>query len=221
MSAIACLSESVRSELIEVLGDGAPDPVVIPNAIDAAWTAPATGQARRSAREALGVDPDAPLVLSAVGQLIPRKRVELAMDAANASGSWIIVCGDGPLAPDLRLRAAGNPRVVFTGFLRDTRQVYAAADVNLLVSDEEGFGQVLLEGACAGLPAVVVADGGFPERVAGWGAVADAPTGEAVASAIDAAALMSRAEARRWAEAHGLDGWGRAHLELLMRVVDR
>jgi len=219
-AAIVCLSASVKAELEGILGSGAPEPIVIENAIEPGWTTPASEVERDDARRSLGIPTDAEMVVAVVARLIPRKRVELAIAAAALLPScWVVVCGDGPLAESLRAQAAGNPRVVFTGFRTDPRPVYAASDVLLLASWEEGFGHVLLEGASAGLPAVVVTDGGLSASVAGWGAVADAPTGGAVAEALVHAATLPSGAARRWADAHDPDSWGRAHLAVLERAV--
>jgi glycosyltransferase involved in cell wall biosynthesis len=130
-----------------------------------------------------------------------------------------VICGDGPLAGELHAQAAGDPRVIFTGFREDPRPIYAAADVMALASWEEGFGQVLLESACAGVPAVVVADAGLGSTVEGWGEEAEAPAQTAIAAAIARAAQRPREEARRWAEARGPDAWARAHLAVLERAI--
>lgn len=217
---ILCLSDSVRDEIQRTIGAATADLVVLENSIDPAWASPARPGEQRAARARLGIPDDSEPVLAVVARLIPRKRIELAIDAARVlDSSWLIICGAGPLEAELRDRSADNPRVIFTGFVADPRPVYAAADVLLLLSWEEGFGHVLLEGAAAGLPAVVVRDGGFAERVAGWGAVADEPTPEAVVSAIERALRLPRSAARAWAEAHGPDSWANAHLDVLDRAV--
>lgn len=222
VAVIVCVSESVRCELGELLGRHAPPIEVIENAIDPDWLVPPDPTSRTEARRSFGIPDDAELVLAVVGRLIPRKRVALAIDAAEQlPGSWLIVCGEGPLDAELRAQAAGNPRVVFTGFLTDTRPVYRAADVTLLISWEEGYGSVLLESAAAGVPAVVSADGGFPERVAAWGAVAATATPEAVADAIIEATHVPTTAPRRWAEQHGRAAWARRHLDVVERVVER
>lgn len=220
-AAIVCLSDSVRDEIDSIVGDRT-ELVVIENAIEPTWVTPATDDERVVARRTLGVPDDAWIVIAAVARLIPRKRLELAIDAcALLPDAWLIICGAGPLDDALRARAAGNPRVVFTGHLDDPRPVYRAADVHVLLSWEEGFGHVLLESAAAGLPNVVVADGGFPERVDGWGAVAADPTAAAVASAIGQAATLPHDAPRRWAETHSPDRWAAAHLAVLHRAITR
>jgi len=222
VSAIVCLSESVAAQLRGVLGDTAPELVVIENAIDPTWTTPADAAGRARARRDLGVPEDAGTVIAVVARLIPRKRIAQAIEAAELMPSaWLVVCGDGPLADELHGQAAGNPRIVFTGFLADPRPVYAAADVLLLASWEEGFGQVLLEGASAGLPGVVVADAGLSGLVEGWGETAEQPTGPSIAEALIRAAARPPEGARAWAEAHGPEAWARRHLDLLERVTGR
>lgn len=221
-AAVICLSEQVKSEIMTVVGADGPEFAVIGNAIDPEWTSPADESERTAARCALGVPGDADLVVAVVARLIPRKRIAQAIRAAvELPSCWMVICGDGPLGPELRAQAADNPRVIFTGFLRDPRPVYAAADVSLLASWEEGFGHVLLEAACAGLPSVVVDDAGISSTVAGWGAVAAAPTGESIAEALTEASRLPRENARRWAEEHGPDAWARAHLSVLERALSR
>jgi glycosyltransferase involved in cell wall biosynthesis len=222
VSAIVCVSDSVRDEIAGLLHPVAPEFAVIENTLDPRWTAPADDAQRAEARRALGIADDASPVVVAVARLIPRKRIALAIDAMrHLPTGRLIVCGDGPEGPALRARAAGSDRILFTGHLPDPRPVYAAADVSLLISWEEGFGQVLVEGALAGLPAVVAADGGFAERVSGWGAVAAEPTPEAVAEAIVAATRIPAAAPRAWAEARSPERWAAAHLALLRRVTAR
>lgn len=220
-AAIVCLSESVRDEIGSIVGDRT-ELVVIENAIDPDWVAPASADERAAARRSLGVPVEAPLVIAAVARLIPRKRLELAIDACTLlPDAWLVICGSGPLDDALRARAADNSRVVFTAHLDDPRPVYRAADIHVLLSWEEGFGHVLLESAATGLPNVVVADGGFPDRVAGWGVVADEPTAAAVASAIGQAATLPHDAPRAWAETHSPDAWAAAHLAVLERAVTR
>ncbi len=222
VATIVCISDRVAAEVSDALGRDAPEIVVISNAIDPGWTAPADDAQKGAARRALGIPEDAAPVVAVVAQLIPRKRVEQSIDAAARLPScWMVICGEGPLDAELRVRAAGNPRVIFTGFRLDPRPIYAAADVLVLASWEEGFGQVLLEAASAGPPAVVVADSGLAPMVHGWGATARAPTGEAIAEAITEAVTRSPFDARRWADAHSPDRWARAHLDVLERAVRR
>ncbi len=64
-----------------------------------------------------------------------------------------VVVGDGPAAAEMRARL---PRTIFTGYLggEELGRVYASSDVFLFPSDTEAFGNVVLEAAASGLPAV-------------------------------------------------------------------
>jgi len=64
-----------------------------------------------------------------------------------------VIVGDGPAYEALRTRL---PRTIFTGYLggEDLGRAYASSDVFLFPSDTEAFGNVVLEAAASGLPAV-------------------------------------------------------------------
>lgn len=48
-----------------------------------------------------------------------------------------------------------NPRIIYTGAVSDVERYYAAVDVLLLPSYREGFGNVVIEAAAMGTPAIV------------------------------------------------------------------
>jgi len=64
-----------------------------------------------------------------------------------------VVVGDGPAYEALRTRL---PRTIFTGYLSGDAlgTAYASSDIFLFPSDTETFGNVILEAAASGLPAV-------------------------------------------------------------------
>jgi glycosyltransferase involved in cell wall biosynthesis len=102
---------------------------------------------------------DGPVRVVVVGRLVPDKNLPLLLDAfaeAGVSGeARLVLHGEGPLAPELRERAAqlGVPAQM-TGPVAPAalRAVYADADVLALVSTYEPFGVTMREGAAAGLP---------------------------------------------------------------------
>jgi glycosyltransferase involved in cell wall biosynthesis len=101
------------------------------------------------------------LVLS---ELMPHKRIDVAVHAFNKLGLPLVVCGDGPEARALR-RIAG-PTVKFVGRVSDPE---AARLVNscraLVVSAVEEFGIAAVEAQAAGRPVIAVRGGGTLETV--------------------------------------------------------
>jgi glycosyltransferase involved in cell wall biosynthesis len=117
-------------------------------------------EARRRARVALGLDPDAFVVLFA-GKLEPKKRpLDLVEAMARLGpGASLLGVGAGPLGEACRARAERlGVRAVWTGFLNQSElgRPYAVADCLVLPSDgRETWGLVLNEALATGLPCVV------------------------------------------------------------------
>jgi glycosyltransferase involved in cell wall biosynthesis len=101
-----------------------------------------------------------PVRVLSVGRLVPDKNLTTLMTAFAEAGfadgeAELVVCGTGPLEPELRAQAERlgvNAR--FTGFTApaDLPAAYAEADALALVSTYEPFGVTMREGAAAGLP---------------------------------------------------------------------
>lgn len=135
-----------------------------------------------------------------VARLAPEKGVATAIDACRAAGLPLVVCGDGPLAGELRARAAGAD-VTFAGRVDDAElaRLRAGAAVALVPSlAAETFGLAALEAMAAGVPVVA-------SRV---GALAELDGDAALVAAGDAAALA--AAARRVAAEPGAGERARA-----------
>ncbi|MGO8684529.1 MAG: glycosyltransferase [Thermoleophilia bacterium] len=87
----------------------------------------------------------------------------------------LVIVGDGPYRADFERLA---PRASFLGIKRDAElaELYASADIFVFPGLAETFGQVILEAAASGLPAVVTAGAGVDENVVhGETALAVAP----------------------------------------------
>jgi len=101
-------------------------------------------------------------VVGAIGRLVPQKAMHVLVDATPAlleahPGLRVLIVGDGPLRADLeaqaaRLGVAGAIR--FAGYQEDVVSAYAAMDVFVLPSRDEGFGLVFLEAMAVGVPVV-------------------------------------------------------------------
>ena len=77
-----------------------------------------------------------------------------------------LICGDGDLAGEVSSAAgdlAGSIRLL--GWRADVETVYAAADLVLLTSDNEGMPVSLIEAGLAGLPAVATRVGSVAEVI--------------------------------------------------------
>ncbi|HET9726077.1 MAG TPA: glycosyltransferase [Gemmatimonadales bacterium] len=101
-------------------------------------------------------------VVGAIGRLVPQKAMHVLIDAAPAllaadPALRVLIVGDGPLRAELEAQAArlGVAHAVrFAGYQEDVVSAYAAMDVFVLPSRDEGFGLVFLEAMAVGVPVV-------------------------------------------------------------------
>jgi len=113
---------------------------------------------------------DGDLLLLSVGRVSDEKRLDVLLEAFadvhdSLPGARLTIVGDGPARE--RLESQAGPHVRFLGEIRGPALagIYAAADVFCFPSTTDTFGQVLLEAAASGVPAVSVATGGGAELV--------------------------------------------------------
>ncbi len=95
----------------------------------------------------------------AVGRLVPYKRFDLLIEAANAANFRLKIAGSGQ---DMeRLKKLAGPTVEFLGYVKDEDlpALYANADA-LLFPQEEDAGIVLLEAQACGAPVIAYKAGG-------------------------------------------------------------
>jgi len=125
---------------------------------------------RSAARAELGL-PDDALVVLLVARLTRVKRPDrflaVAEDVlARRDDVVFAVLGAGPLLPELEARARPlGDRVRFLGWRADVERVYAAADVVVLTSDNEGMPVSLIEAALCRRPCVTTDVGSTAEVV--------------------------------------------------------
>jgi len=152
----------------------------VPPGVDTGRLRPLTRAARGKARAALGLAPDAPVVVS-LSRLVPRKGMDVLIDAAvrlraDVPDLTIAIAGRGRDSDRLANRIAeyGAP-VRLLGGVSDAGlpSLIGAADVFAMLCrnrwlglEQEGFGIVFLEAAAAGVPQVAGASGGADEAVA-------------------------------------------------------
>jgi len=108
---------------------------------------------------AIGIErPARPPVFAFVGHGIVRKGLDVLLEAwerAALNGTLLLA---GPIDDELRIAYAGilsRPDVKVLGHVKDIANVYAAADVFVFPTHEEGGPQVIYEAAGCGLASIV------------------------------------------------------------------
>ncbi len=158
-----------------------------------------------------------------VGQIVPHKRVEVAIEAALAAGLPIRIVGAGP---DLgRLQATyDRPDVTFLGAVSDAElaDLYARC-LALVVPNIEEFGIAAVEAQAAGRPVIAVNRGGVRETVLDdvTGVLVDAEDADSLAAALRATDFtgFDSAAIRRHAEEFSTESFQAKMIELVERVA--
>jgi teichuronic acid biosynthesis glycosyltransferase TuaC len=168
--AVLTVSEELRRRAIE-LGVPAAKVTTILNGCDFSIFHPGD---RAAARQKLGVDPDAELLVY-VGRIsLPKGSAELtdAMIALSTSHPRLRVAmiGEGAYRSEMEARASAAgiaDHFLFPGLLSSLQiaEWMAAADVFCLPSHSEGCPNVIVEAIACGRPVVATNVGGIPELV--------------------------------------------------------
>jgi glycosyltransferase involved in cell wall biosynthesis len=108
-----------------------------------------------------------------VGRLSREKGLDTLVEAhrllaRRGVAHHVLFVGDGPYAPELRAKAAGDPGARFLGPQDHAAlgRTYASCDVFVLSSSTDTFGNAVAEAQASGLPAIVTDRGGPSELVA-------------------------------------------------------
>ena len=153
---------------------------IIPPGVDTERFRPIESEARRAVRTRLGLDRDAPLVLS-LSRLVPRKGMDTLIRASvevqrRQPDVQFAIAGTGRHEADLRkLIDDLDAPVTLLGRVSDDDipDLYASADVFSMLCrsrwgglEQEGFGIVFVESASCGVAQVAGRSGGAHEAVA-------------------------------------------------------
>ena len=171
--AIIAISPAIRDELLNIYRIGRADQYrVVPLGFDLAPFAAIDADARTAARRSLQIPLDA-RVISTVGRLTAIKQHGLFLDvfrdvAASDDKAIAVIAGDGELRGPLEAQAAAfglTGRVRFLGWRRDLDTIYAASDVFVLTSRNEGTPVALIEAMASGVPGVSTDVGGVKDVI--------------------------------------------------------
>jgi len=164
-SRLVAVGGRVRDELLAAGIGRADQYAVVPPGV----SLPA-GPNPADARAQLGLRASPPVV-AIVGRVTAIKRPDRMLAVARAvrlsiPDAQFVVCGAGDqLASTMERAGADGLAMTFLGWRADVETVYAAADVVLLTSDNEGMPVSLIEAGLAGRPAVATDVGAVAEVV--------------------------------------------------------
>jgi glycosyltransferase involved in cell wall biosynthesis len=143
-----------------------------------------------------------------VSELVPYKRIDLAVRLFSRTGRRLRIVGDGPDYRRLRSMAAAN--VEFCGRVSDTdlKQLYARCRAFLLPGEED-FGIAAVEAMASGKAVIALGRGGVLETAGQSGFFFEEPTEDSLEAALDrfesqqaaVSVLELQARAARFSEA--------------------
>lgn len=199
---IIAISESQKRDLVERFRVApARKVVVVPLGLD--LSPMYAVQSSPDARTLLGFDRDA-FVVVYVGRFVPVKNVPLLLTAFAAlvrmvPRARLALVGGGPLRATIedQVRALGlSDTTKFLGWVEHLAPVYAAADLVVLTSNNEGTPVALIEAMAAGRSVVATRVGGVPDLVEDGTTGRLVPPGDAATLAATLADLAHDASGR-------------------------
>ncbi len=98
------------------------------------------------------------------GRLVPYKRFDLVVQAANKTGIPVKIFGSGPAEAELKAMAKGNVEFLGRVTLAEQAKLYANAKA-YIHPQEEDFGMTAVESMAAGRPVIAFNRGGATETV--------------------------------------------------------
>ncbi|WP_433118314.1 glycosyltransferase family 4 protein [Micromonospora sp. CA-246542] len=207
VSRVVCVSDAVAADLEPVVGRE--KLVVVPNAIDTDRYAAPPDATRAALRQRLLPSRfHGRRVAVLAARLHPAKRHDRAIAAALASGSALVVVGDGPDRERLERLTGGTGDVHFTGHREDVPDLLAASDFYVYCGAEtDGTPTCVLEAAAGGLPIVAFRGDPGAELIPHCGGVVLGGPAELTADAVSAMLQRRGAGVAYVEQRHGRDRW--------------
>lgn len=199
ISAFAVLDDTIEAEL-RALGVAENRIFRVNNGINRHAFAAGLASERAILRRDFDLPANAAVVVYA-GQLSERKGIRELLGAWSnladrTHGAFLLLCGDGPLRGEVLAAQSRDASVRWLGVLPSIAPVLRCADVLILPSRAESFGNVVVEALSSGVPVAATQVGVVPALVApgrnGW--LMD----EVSTSAVQATLQQVLAERDRW-----------------------
>ena len=154
---IIAVSKGVKEELIHYYNLPSEDIVIIPNGVDLEEFKP-DKEKRRKIRETYEIADDE-VVLMFSGYEFRRKGLEYiikALPLVKGKVKLLVVGKDDPnYYKELASKLGVMDKTIFTGFVPDISEYYAASDLFVFPTLYEPFGLVITEALASGLPVIV------------------------------------------------------------------
>lgn len=164
---VTAVSTSLKNQTLELIQPNQTIETVY-NFVDEREYYPRDG---RELREAFGIEPDEK-VLVHVSNFRKVKHVPDVIDTFIKTRKYVksklLLIGDGPEKHEAMQLAKQTPYgedILFLGKQENLAELYAMADLKLLMSEKEAFGLVLLEAMACGVPGIGTRIGGIPEVI--------------------------------------------------------
>ena len=192
----------------------------------------ASADGRERIRKELGIDDETTVLLS-VGELIPRKNhvevleaLKQMKDAGKDYKIKYLIAGRGKIAKELqdKINELGlQEQVQMLGFRSDVADVFAASDIYVFPSHQEGLPVALMEAMSVGMPVVCSRIRGnvdlIEEGVGGY--LFDSKDASTLVTALDR--MMAKAEIdRRAMGSHNvavMENFDKVHVNAVMRGI--
>lgn len=167
-----CVSNGVRHALIKEYGFSAADTLTVLNGVDLQrFSSSSAGESIPACRKKLSNDGE--VVLLCVSRMVPRKRIDLLLDAfATVHEKFphcrCVIVGRGPAETDLRAKCEKlglDSSVTFAGFTEDVRPYLESGDIYISASQKEGLPLGVIEAMAHALPCIVTDIQGHNEVV--------------------------------------------------------
>ncbi len=166
---IIAVCTQVKHEFMEIYGVPEDQIVVIHNGIDLERFHPRNRQEQgKRIRNVLGIASDSPTVLF-VGTGFRRKGLDRLLrlwDLPELKGVYLLIVGNDARLPHYRRRWRRR-EILFFGAQQNVEDYFAAADLFVLPSVQEAFGNVVLEALASGLPVITVRGVGAIDKLDG------------------------------------------------------